>query len=280
MLNNTTPPNDPSSEDPAKKDARAVRRWYPLSFLLKLLVLIAIVVVIMFAVFFYAAGTDSGTKFLLDKVSSETGIKFKYSSGNLRDGLMVTDIDINATEDLEIKVDEAYVKIGWRAVFAREVHLRDADIKRIEIINKKPPTGDPYDYKTLKLPVNLRFDQAKIETIVYKQVTKKPVIINDIQARDLTWVDSQVSVGNAKLSYSDVVKVSALQGEIDLQGDYPLDLSAIVEVSALEKAYVDPLNVKATGTLKRTIGEVRSRYNDSDVSGQFVAQGLDLSYRN
>lgn len=275
MLNNTTPPNDPSSEDPAQKDARAVRRWYPLSFLLKLLVLIAIVVVIMFAVFFYAAGTDSGTKFLLDKVSSETGIKFKYSSGNLRDGLMVTDIDINATEDLEIKVDEAYVKIGWRAVFAREVHLRDADIKRIEIINKKPPTGDPYDYKTLKLPVNLRFDQAKIETIVYKQVTKKPVIINDIQARDLTWVDSQVSVGNAKLSYSDVVKVSALQGEIDLQGDYPLDLSAIVEVSALEKAYVDPLNVKATGTLKRTIGEVRSRYNDSDVSGQFVAQGLD-----
>ncbi|MGM8884941.1 translocation/assembly module TamB domain-containing protein [Psychrobacter sp. 1U2] len=275
MLNNKTPPNDPSSEDPAQKDAQAVRRWCPLSFLLKLLALIAIVLVVMFAVFFYAAGTDAGTKFLLEKVSSETGVKLKYGSGNLRDGIMVTDIDIKATEDLEIKVDKAYVKIGWRAVFAKEVHLRDADIQRIEIINTKPPTGEPFDYKTLKLPVNLRFDQAQIKTIVYKQVTKEPVIVTDIAARDLTWVGSQVTVGSGNLSYSDIVKVRALQGEIDLQGDYPLDLSAIVEVSALEKAYIDPLNVKATGTLKRTIGEVRSRYNDSDVSGEFVAQGLD-----
>ncbi|MGI9340170.1 MAG: translocation/assembly module TamB domain-containing protein, partial [Psychrobacter sp.] len=239
------------------------------------LALIAIVLVVMFAVFFYAAGTDAGTKFLLEKVGSETGVKLKYGSGNLRDGIMVTDIDLKATEDLEIKVDKAYVKIGWRAVFAKEVHLRDADIQRIEIINTKPPTGEPFDYKTLELPVNLRFDQAKIKTIVYKQVTKEPVIVNDIAARDLTWVGSQVTVGSGKLFYSDIVKVSALQGEIDLQGDYPLDLSAIVEVSALEKAYIDPLNVKATGTLKRTIGKVRSRYNDSDVSGEFVAQGLD-----
>ena len=275
MLTENTPPNDSSDEDPAQRDARAVRRWYPLSFLLKLLVLILIVLAIMFAVFFYAAGTESGTKFLLEKISAETGIKFKYGRGNLRDGLLVTDIDIEATEDLEVRVDKAYVKIGWRAVFAKEVHLRDADIQRIEIINKKPPTGEAFDYKTLKLPVNLRFDQAKIKTIVYKQVTKDPIIVHDISARDLTWVGSMVTVGRGDLRYADIVKVSALQGEIDLQGDYPLDLSAIAEVSALDKAYIDPLNITATGSLKRTVGKVRSRYNDSDVSGDFVVQALD-----
>ncbi|WP_201615896.1 translocation/assembly module TamB domain-containing protein [Psychrobacter immobilis] len=275
MLTKNTPPNNSPDEDPAQRDARAVRRWYPLSFLLKLLVLMLIVLAIMFAIFFYAAGTESGTKFLLEKISAETGIKFKYGRGNLRDGLLVTDIDIEATEDLEILVDQAYVKIGWRAVFAKEVHLRDADIQRIEIINKKPPTGEPFDYKTLKLPVNLRFDQAKIKTIVYKQVTKDPIVIHDISARDLTWVGSMVTVGRGNLQYADIVKVSALQGEIDLQGDYPLDLSAIAEVSALEKAYIDPLNITATGSLKRTVGKVRSRYNDNDVSGDFVVQGLD-----
>ncbi|MFT5096588.1 MAG: translocation and assembly module TamB [Psychrobacter okhotskensis] len=275
MLTKNTPPNNSPDEDPAQRDARAVRRWYPLSFLLKLLVLMLIVLAIMFAIFFYAAGTESGTKFLLEKISAETGIKFKYGHGNLRDGLLVTDIDIEATEDLEILVDKAYVKIGWRAVFAKEVHLRDADIQRIEIINKKPPTGEPFDYKTLKLPVNLRFDQAKIKTIVYKQVTKDPIVIHDISARDLTWVGSMVTVGRGNLQYADIVKVSALQGEIDLQGDYPLDLSAIAEVSALEKAYIDPLNITATGSLKRTVGKVRSRYNDNDVSGDFVVQGLD-----
>ena len=172
-------------------------------------------------------------------------------------------------------VDKAYVKIGWRAIFAKEVHLRDADIQTIEIINNKPPTGEPFDYKTLKLPVNLRFDHAKIKTITYKQVTKEPIVVHDIVARDLTWVGSMVTVGRGDLQYADIVKISALQGEIDLQGDYPLDLSAIAEVSALEKAYVDPLNITATGTLKRTVGKVRSRYNDSDVSGDFIVQGLD-----
>ena len=123
--------------------------------------------------------------------------------------------------------------------------------------------------------MNLRFDQAKIKTIVYKQVTKDPIVIHDISARDLTWVGSMVTVGRGNLQYADIVKVSALQGEIDLQGDYPLDLSAIAEVSALEKAYIDPLNITATGSLKRTVGKVRSRYNDNDVSGDFVVQGLD-----
>ena len=275
MLTNNTPPNSPSDEDPAQRDARAVRRWYPLSFLIKLIVFVLIVLAIMFAVFFYMAGTESGTKFLLEKVSAETGIKLTYDSGNLRDGLMVTDIDIKATEDLDIRVDKAYVKIGWRAIFSKEVHLRDADIQTIQIINNKPPTGEPFDYKTLKLPVNLRFDNAKIKTIVYQQVTKDPIRIHDIVAKDLTWEDSKVTVGRGDLRYANIVKINELKGEIDLQGDYPLDLSAIAEVSALEKAYVAPLNITATGSLRRTVGKIRSRYNDDEVSGEFVVQGLD-----
>ncbi|MEJ6069654.1 hypothetical protein MT378_18070, partial [Psychrobacter sp. 16-Bac2893] len=252
MSTKNTLPNKPLDEDPAQRDARAVRRWYPLSFVLKLLVLILIVLAIMFAIFLYAAGTESGTKFILEKISAETGIEFKYGSGNLREGLWLTDIDIVANEDLEILVDKAYVKIGWRAVFAKEVHLRDADIQTIEIINKKPPTGEAFDYRTLSLPVNLRFDYAKVKTIIYKQVTRDPIVVHDIEARDLTWVGSMVTVGRGSLQYGDIVKVSALEGHADLQGDYPLDLSAIVEVSALEKAYIDPLNITATGTLKRT----------------------------
>lgn len=274
MTDNITPPKHSLDEDPAQRDARRLRRWYPLSFLVKLLLLIVVLFIVMFAIFFYMAGTDTGTKFLLEKVSDETGIKFKYGSGNLRDGIWVTDIDIETTDELEILVDKAYVKIGWRAIFAKEVHLRDADIQRIEIINNKPPTGEPFDYKTLELPVSLRFDQAKIDNIVYKQVTKNPIVINDIAARDLTWVGSKVTVGRGELHYADIVKISALTGSIDLQGDYPLDLKAIAEVSALEKAYVAPLDITATGTLKRTVGKVRSRYNEGDVRGDIVIQGL------
>ena len=58
LTNNTTPPKNPMDEDPAQRDARLLRHWYPLSFLLKLLILILTVLVIMFAVFFYMAGTE------------------------------------------------------------------------------------------------------------------------------------------------------------------------------------------------------------------------------
>ena len=99
MSTENNPLNKPLDEDPAQRDARAVKRWYPLSFVLKLLVLILIVLAIMFAIFLYAAGTESGTKFILEKISAETGIEFKYGSGNLRDGLWIDDIDIKATEE-------------------------------------------------------------------------------------------------------------------------------------------------------------------------------------
>lgn len=275
MLPTNPPPNPNPNDDPAQRDARMVRHWFPLSFLLKLLILIAIVLALMIAIFFYMAGTDGGTQFILDKIGSEAGISFKYGEGNLREGLWITDIDIKATDDLEVLIDKAYVKIGWRAVFAKEVHLREADINIIEIINKKPPTDEPYDYKTLKLPVNLRFDNAKVNRVVYKQVTRDPIVVHDIKARDLTWVGSKVAVGRGDLHYGELVKVSALAGDIDLQGDYPLNLSAIAEVSALEKVYIDPLNITATGSLKRAVGKIKSRYNEGDVEGEVVVQALD-----
>lgn len=274
-MSSQNPPPEPVQEDPAQSDAKVMRRWYPLSFVIKLLILMIVVLALMFAIFFYMAGTESGTAFILNKVAIETGAKFKYGEGNLRDGVMLTDIDIDATKDIEVIIDKAYVKIGWRAVFAKEVHLREADIGRIDIINTKPPTGEPFDYRTLKLPVNLRLDNANVKTIVYKQATKEPLILKDIAGRDLTWVGTEVTVGTGRLEYGDIVKIRSLQGNIDFQGDYPLDASAIAEFGALEKAYIDPLNIRATGSLKRTVGTVESRYNDSDVSGNFVIQGLD-----
>lgn len=274
MQTNPPPAQQDPTEDPAQRDARAVRHWYPLSFLLKLMLLMLIVLLIMFAVFYYMAGTESGTKFLLEKASLESGVKFKYGKGNLRDGIWIEDVFIPATDDLDISVDKAYVKIGWRAVFSKEIHLRDANIHEIDIINRKPPTGDPYDYKTIELPVNLRFDKAKIDLITYRQVTKKPVVVHDIYATDLTWVGSTVEVGRGHLQYADVVKVTNLKGSIELHDDYPLDAKTIVTVSALKKVYVDPLDVSVTGTLKRTIGKVTSRYNNDKVEGEFIAQGL------
>lgn len=263
------------SQDPAQHDARLMRRWYPVGFLVKLLILMASLIVLMLAIFFYAAGTEGGTRLILEKVAAETGVKLEYGQGNLRDGLLLTDIDLQANEDLQILVDKAYVKVGWRALFAKEVHLRDADIGRIEIIDNKLATDEPFAYDTIELPVNLRFDNASINRITYRQVGKQPIRFSNIHATDLTWVGTNIELAQGQLYYSDVLKVEQLRGSIQLQGDYPLDIKSTLTVNPLTQAYIDPLLVSAQGTLKRTVGRISSRYNDAAVQGEFLVQGLD-----
>lgn len=268
-------PEPQKEQNPGQRDAERVKRHYPLSFLIKLLALLLVLFLIMCIVLYVMAGTSRGTQFLIEKVVSETGVKIEYSKGNLRDGLLIKDIALSASEDIDVHFVDTYVKIGWRAMFVKEVHLRDANINRIEIVNRQPPTGDAFDYKTLQLPVSLRFDRVRINEIVYNQAEKEPIVVTDVSADDLNWVDTTLEVGGANLQYSDVVKVADLSGFIDLTGDYPLDLGAVVTVNSLEKVYIDPFSIKAEGSLKRTYGTVRSKYNNSDVSGEFTVQGMD-----
>uniref|UniRef100_A5WFV6 Translocation and assembly module TamB C-terminal domain-containing protein n=1 Tax=Psychrobacter sp. (strain PRwf-1) TaxID=349106 RepID=A5WFV6_PSYWF len=269
----TPPPNQ--EQDPAQRDAARLKYHYPLSFLLKLLALLLVLFLMMCIILYVMAGTERGTKFILEKIVSETGVKLQYAEGNLRDGMLVKDISMKASEDVDVHFVNTYVKIGWRAMFAREVHLRDADIESIVIENRKPATGEPFDYRTFELPVDLRFDKAHIKSIIYNQAGKDPIQVTDISASDLKWVDTHLAVDKAALQYSDVVHIANLNGFVDLTGNYPLDLSAQVTVNSLQKIYVDPIYVDATGSLKRTYGTLRSKYNDSNVKGNFTVQGLD-----
>ncbi len=274
MTTSQTPePNQ--QKDPAQRDAERLKHHYPLSFLLKLLALLLILFLIVCIAFYIMAGTERGTKFILERIVSKTGVELQYAEGNLRDGMLVKDITMSASEDVDIHFVNTYVKIGWRAIFAREVHLRDADIETIIIENRLPPSGDPFEYKTYELPVNLRFDKAHINRIIYNQVGRKPVEVTDIEADDLYWVGTNLDIGQATLQYSDVVHIADLEGSVVLEGNYPLDVSALVTVNRLDKVYIDPIYVEATGSVKRTYGKIRSKYNDSNVNGVFTVQGLD-----
>ncbi|WP_227672859.1 translocation/assembly module TamB domain-containing protein [Psychrobacter lutiphocae] len=123
----------------------------------------------------------------------------------------------------------------------------------------------------------MRFDQARINKIIYNQKDKEPVTVTDIYADDLTWVGTKLDIGKASLNYGDMVDVTELKGSINLTDSYPLDLSTVVTVHNLEQAYIDPIEIEATGSLKRTYGKLRSKYNNSKVNGEFTVQGMDAN---
>lgn len=274
---NSTDPKggDSQTSSPAKHQSKAVKRWTPLGFLIKLFLFVCLFFTAVLVAFFYAAGTEQGTEYLLNKIAQQTGIGFKYGRGNLKDGIWITDIDIDANQDIHIGVDRVFVKIGWRAVFSKQVHLREASIHHLVITNRQPPTDEPFDYKTLQLPINLRFDAADINRITYNQASKDPIHVTDVAVNDLTWIGTQLKLGKGQLYYHDMLSVHDLTGDMDLKGTYPLDLSAVVHVNALDKAYVDALQITAKGSLKRLHGTVNSQYNHADVQGEFLAQPMD-----
>ncbi len=272
MAENTPKPH--SNQNPAERDAKALKRHYPLSFLLQLLAFVLFLMLLMFVIFYFAIGTDRGTEFFLDKITQETGLEINYGKGNLRDGIWVTDLLI-PNDDIVTEVDKAYVKIGWRALFVGELHLRDADINHIKIINSKLPDGKPYDYKTLQLPINMRLDKAKIGKISYIQPKTSEFVLADIDAKNLTWIGPKITVGSADVTYGNELNINQLKGEISLEGDYPLNVTAVASANFLKKAYIDDLTIDAHGSLKRTVGTIKSRYNEHKVDGDFQIQSLD-----
>lgn len=276
--------------DPAEKDARWLKRWYPARFVTKLALTVLILLAVILAGLYIGAGTEVGTRYLINAIVQQTGISLKYGKGNLRDGLWIYDLHIPKRppkSQIEVTVDKAYVKMGWRAILYKEVHLREATIGNLTIINHKPPSGQPFSYDRIALPVNLRLDHATADNIRYQQVardgydsngkayTPLQIDFKQDEITDFTWVGSAITVKNANLHYNDLLQISQLKGKIDLQNDYPLDATASVIINPLTKAYFEAIDLHATGSLKHLAGTVKSRYNKSAIEGYLTAQPME-----
>lgn len=264
--NNNATPNPPNSNLPSPKRSNKILKW-----LLWLIFILAL----LFVFLYLSLGSQTGSRLILGKIAAETGIELKYGQGNLRDGLWVNDIKIAQGEDVEVEVDRAFVQIGWRAIFARQVHLASANIDNIIIKNHKAPTNEPFEYVSIHAPVSLRIDHATVRHIIYEQATKEPVSIENVSVASATWSGNQVSVDDVNVTITDTVSIAHASGEITLDKEYPLTAVATVIVNDFDELYIDPLLVQAHGTLKRTVGTVSSKYNQSEISGEFVVQGMD-----
>ena len=264
--------------DPAEKDARWLRRQYPLGFVSKVAIVLALILLLILLAAYYAAGTPWGTRLLINAIVQKTGISLKYGKGNLRDGLWIYDLKIPDKPPknyVEVTVDKAFVKIGWRAVINKEVHLREAKINRMVITYKKPPNNQPFDYRRIALPVNLTLDDVQANLVRYQQVTRDPMDFKQAHIQNFTWYGSEINVGEGKLAYNELLSVDKLKGKIDLQHDYPLDVTGLVVINSLSKVYVDALDTHVTGSLKFLTADVKSKYNKSEVTGHLTAQPLD-----
>lgn len=241
--------------------------------LLGFLLLVVTLCVLLGVAIFYVMTTDDGTKWVLSNIAKRTGVTLNHERGTLAQGIDVTDVRIKV-DDVTVTANHAHLKLGWRAVLLQQVHLLDSTVDELVIHNAKAPTGEPFDYMTIKTPVPIYGSNVTVNVLKIEQTTKKPVSLYDIHVAQVRWADADISVSGGRLDVEREVKIDKASGNITLSGDYPLDVVADVKVLSLDKVFVDTLQAHAKGTLKRTHGTVVSRYNGGAVQGEFVAQSL------
>ena len=146
-------PDDLPPEPPQKPSRKRLRwRWVWLFLLVLLLGMVAGLG--------WMTSTEEGSKKLLALLTSrQTLISYTYNSGDLQKGVILTNIKVQ-TKSVDVLVRQARLKIGWRAIVQRELHFRYASLDDLRIVKKTPPSDKPFDFKQLKLPFTLRFDEG------------------------------------------------------------------------------------------------------------------------
>lgn len=218
--------------------------------------------------------SERGTQFILDEISQRTNIKIHYVSGDFLTRLSLSDVVVPATKDLTIKANKLDLQVGWYALFAGKAHLSFAHIDRLDIIDNKAPTGEPFDYMTIKTPLPVSVSDVSAKVVNFTQKTKDPVYLYDIAIKKANWRDTKVVFYGVGLDVSHQVLIQDAQGDIRLQDDYPLNLQSDVTILAISKVYFSTLNANLHGSLKQTFGTVSGKYNNYPFTGSLVAQGL------
>ncbi|WP_227672860.1 hypothetical protein [Psychrobacter lutiphocae] len=110
----TTSQMPQSEQEPNNTQPRSpqAKRSFLASWLIKLLALLLFLLVILCVAVYIMAGSDKGTKFLIEKIVSGTGVKLEYGEGNLRDGLLVKSISMNAAEGINVHFLDTFVQVG------------------------------------------------------------------------------------------------------------------------------------------------------------------------
>ena len=193
------------------------------------------------------ASSDKGSRWLLEMVMNrQQMIHYDYEQGNLVQGIELKNIGVNVATT-EVKIDRAKVRLGWRAILNKEVHLMTAQIGEVQVISHAPPTNEPFKFTPVKLPFVLRLDDANLQKLVIKSSTSA-INFYKIQLNDAVWSDHKIEFENSALAM-DFLSVNKATGHIELDKKYPLDLKAHVILPALENLNVRDIAVVAKGDL-------------------------------
>lgn len=268
--------NQPASteKDPKKPSHTgkpAKRKW-----LWRLLMLFGLLLCVLAGTLMFLVSTDKGTAYFLNIVSNYSKVKLEHGKGNLMSGLDLHNIIVPLDKQKNnLHIDTATVKIGWRSLINQEVlHLREVKVNHVHIIDDNLPTGKPFSYAPIKLPIGLQLDNVQVARFTHQKITRNPVVITDIAVTKLGWVDDLLSLNNGKLTYKNYANVQALNGTMQFTGTYPINATAKVVVPIITKHQFSEFALKVGGSLKNVTGTAAGTWHGMPLTADISTQPL------
>lgn len=238
------PPHQLPDQTPQKQSPQKLPKKHRRFRLILLIVVAALLGLV--ATVAYMTSTEEGSKKLLALLTSRQSlVTYTFKSGNLQKGVILTNIKVT-TKSVDVLAEQAIVKIGWRALISRELHFRYASIDELKIIKKTPPSDKPFDFKQLKLPVTLRFDQGFVHGLSIQSTPTSNFRFDDVVLHDAVWSGTKLEMTNSsiKLPY---LMAQQITGKIEFHDKYPLHIDGQLMIPALKNLNVQRMFIAGRG---------------------------------
>ena len=148
----------------------------------------------------------------------------------------------------DVKIDRADVTLGWRAIVNKEIHLKSADVRNLQIITKTPPSDEPFKFSEIRLPFVLRVDSADVDHLLIK-THSAGIDFHDIHLNGALWSGTELNFENSSMDMG-YLSVRNATGNMKFEGKYPLNARAIVNLPSLNNSLnIHDIAVNARGTL-------------------------------
>lgn len=247
-------------------------RWSVRIFVVLMLLCVSILVIL---------STEQGNKFFFERIlNHQKTFTYQYMGGNIWQGVKLNHLRVDLG-DVQITAEQAKIHLGWRAVLVQEFHLFRGNIQDLHIQNNKISDGSPFSYPKLELPVNLRFNQLKVNQLTIQNIsssTGQPIQtkLYDIEINNALWHKTKLTFKKTKVNLYDIY-INKADGSIDFKESYPLSLDAEVSIPILH----NPLNMKtiyahAEGDLSQIYGGVATKTPDL-LTGWIIIQPMNAN---
>ena len=218
--------------DAADKSARS---WFSRlsSFALKTLLLLLLLFVIMVAVVCWLTGTDSGFA-RLGKLANDRvpGLSIENATGNLVRGVNANRISY-INDNLQITASELNTRWTASCLFKQKFCLDEMQIESLDIetfaTDSAPQTSNKaIELPEISLPVDVQVTDVEIGSVRFQAAGDGPEqILDDIRLSGSV-ENSTVAIDTLSVDYQGPNQQTIharLQGNVELSGPYPLDMS-------------------------------------------------------